>query len=205
MKKIYDTSKIDHALLNCKYAEILRGLEVPLFLIEYQTGENISNYNYFQIVLNGSLSIFFIRDDGSAYSLSIGGENYVIGEMDFFTIKENSVIAEASSPLLTVAIDTTTYKQQLLNNNAFLKLIASTLANKIVSITNNDAAPSSLPDRVLNYMTYKCENQTLIGIEKAAFRLHCSPRQLQRILNQFQENNIVTKTGKGRYVLNGLF
>lgn len=78
---------------------------------------------------------------------------------------------------------------------------AATLANKIRSITNTDAAPSSLSERILNYMKFKCDNHILFGIEKTAFRLHCSPRQLQRILNQFEKDNVVTKIGKGQYIL----
>ena len=201
MKKTYNHSKIDKALNTCIYADTLRSLQVPLFLIEYESGESVSNYNYFQVVISGNLSISYIRDDGSAYSLSNGGENYIIGEMDLFVAGGDNVIAEAASSLLTIAIHTTPYKDKLLNNVAFLQLMAATLANKISTITNTDAAPSSLSERILNYMKFKCDNHTLSGIEKAAFRLHCSPRQLQRILNQFEKNNIVTKIGKGRYII----
>ncbi len=202
MKKTYNSSKIDKALNTCIYADTLRSLQVPLFLIEYESGESVSNYNYFQIVIHGNISISFVRDDGSAYSLSNGGKNYIFGEMDLFAVSSDNIVAEAASSLLTVAVDAASYKDKLLNNADFLQLIAATLANKIRSITNTDAAPSSLSERILNYMKFKCDNHILSGIEKTAFRLHCSPRQLQRILNQFEKNNIVTKIGKGRYLMN---
>lgn len=203
MKKTYNSSKIDKALNTCIYADTLRSLQVPLFLIEYESGESVSNYNYFQIVIHGNISISFVRDDGSAYSLSNGGKNYIFGEMDLFAVSSDNIVAEAASSLLTVAVDAASYKDKLLNNADFLQLIAATLANKIRSITNTDAAPSSLSERILNYMKFKCDNHILSGIEKTAFRLHCSPRQLQRILNQFEKDNIVTKIGKGRYIENG--
>lgn len=202
MKKTYNSSKIDKALNTCIYADTLRSLQVPLFLIEYESGESVSNYNYFQIVIHGNISISFVRDDGSAYSLSNGGKNYIFGEMDLFAVSSDNIVAEAASSLLTVAVDAASYKDKLLNNADFLQLIAATLANKIRSITNTDAAPSSLSERILNYMKFKCDNHILSGIEKTAFRLHCSPRQLQHILNQFEKNNIVTKIGKGRYLMN---
>ena len=75
-----------------------------------------------------------IRDDGSAYSLSNGGKNYIIGEMDLFVAGGDNVLAEASSSLLTIAIDTVPYKDKLLQNIAFLQLMATTLANKISTI-----------------------------------------------------------------------
>lgn len=201
MQKIYDKNKIEEALKNCKYADILSELEIPLFLIKYEKGEGISTNNCFQIVISGNLSIFFIRDDGSAYSLSIGSEDYIIGELNLFTTVDNNVIAEATSSLLTIAIDTKTYKERLLSNTNFLKFIATTLADKMIAITNSNAAPSSLSERVINYMNFKCENHIIHGIEKTAFRLHCSPRQLQRILNKFEKDNIVIKLGKGKYKL----
>ncbi len=201
MKKIYNISKIAEALDSCIYADTLRSLQVPFFLIEYESGESVSNYNYFQVVISGDLSISFIRDDGSAYSLSNEGKDYIIGEMDLFVAGDGNVLAEAISSLLTIAIDTVQYKDKLLHNIAFLQLMATTLANKIRTIANADAAPSSLSERTLNYMKFKCNDHILSGIEKTAFRLHCSPRQLQRILNQFEKDNVVTKIGKGRYVM----
>ena len=62
-----------------------------------------------------------------------------------------------------------------------------------------DASVSSLSERVMNYMQFKCENQTLRGLEKAAFALHCSSRQLQRILNEFVQKGVIEKIGKGSY------
>ena len=54
---------------------------------------------------------------------------------------------------------------------------------------------SSISERVWNYMQFKCENGILKGLEKTAFQLHCSERQLQRIMNEFQ----LRKIGKGTY------
>ncbi len=64
-----------------------------------------------------------------------------------------------------------------------------------------DAAPASLSERVLSYMKYRCEDETLKGVEQAAFHLHCSSRQLQRILNQSETSGLIKKLGKGTYKL----
>ena len=68
-------------------------------------------------------------------------------------------------------------------------------------ITAFDAVPASLTERVTSYMKYKCRDKTLQGIEKTAFRLHCSARQLQRVLNQMESSGLVKKSGKGTYKL----
>ncbi len=89
MKKIYDKEKINKALSICRYADMMAGLQVPLMLIQYDAGEIISapphNNNFYQVVIEGSLSIYYIRDDGSTYSLSSGSEGYIIGELELFT------------------------------------------------------------------------------------------------------------------------
>ena len=64
-----------------------------------------------------------------------------------------------------------------------------------------DAAPATLTERVISYMKYKCDGGILKGIEQASFHLHCSARQLQRILNQIENAGLVKKLGKGTYKL----
>ena len=63
------------------------------------------------------------------------------------------------------------------------------------------AAPSSLAERVWNYMNYKYDDRSFKGIEKMSFQLHCPARQLQRIMNEFEKQGVVKKTGKGAYKL----
>lgn len=148
---------------------------------------------YFQVVISGSLSIFYIRDDGTAYSLSSGDDGYVIGEMDLFTAHDSNVYAEASSHVVTIACDSSTYKDKLLSDSSFTRFVAATIAKKLEAVMNLDATFSTLEERVVNYMIFKCEDSTLKGLEKAAFKLHCSSRQLQRIMNSYVDKGVVEK------------
>ena len=134
---------------------------MDFYLIKYEKGELVSspfqNEILFQIVEQGSINIYFIRDDGTRYSLSNGTSDYFLGDMDIFYPKSQNIYAEA--------------------------------------------APASLTERVLSYTKYKCSDGTLKGIGQAAFHLHCSTRQLQRILNQSETAGLVKKIGKGTYQL----
>ena len=116
--------------------------------------------------------------------------------MDPFIRSRNNVFAESTGRLTTIACDANLYRRELLDNNAFLRFAASTRADKIEAITNTDAVYSTLQERVLNFIRYKCDNGILKGVEKAAFKLHCSPRQLQRILNDFTAKAFCKKTAK---------
>ncbi|WP_155988348.1 hypothetical protein [Oribacterium sp. P6A1] len=100
---MYDKERIDKALSSCRYADMMAGLQVPLFLIQYEAGEIISaplhNNNYYQVVIEGNLSIYYIRDDGNTYSLSSGSDGYIIGELELFTEHEGIVYSEATTAL----------------------------------------------------------------------------------------------------------
>lgn len=205
MKRIYDQQKIAACIAKSKYHAVLNSLGIEFYLIKYEKGEYVSspfqNEFLFQIVEQGSINIYFVRDDGTRYSLSNGTIDYFLGEMDIFYPKSNNIYAEAAEDLTCIAFSIEKYREILLSNNEFLKLICNSLSSKIGAMTTIDAAPASLTERVMSYMKYKCSDETLKGIEQAAFHLHCSARQLQRVLNQSETAGLVKKLGKGTYKL----
>ena len=112
-----------------------------------------------------------------------------------------SIYAEAAERLTCIVCSIEKHREALLSNSRFLALICNSLSAKIGTMAAIDAAPASLTERVISYMKYKCHDQTLKGIEQAAFHLHCSARQLQRILNRSEAAGFVIKLGKGTYKL----
>ena len=205
MEKIYEKKKITDCIANSKYHEALHSLDAEYYLIKYEKGELVSspfqNEILFQIVEQGSINIYFIRDDGTRYSLSNGTSDYFLGDMDIFYPKSQNIYAEAAESLTCISFPIEKHRDILLSNSQFLALICNSLSAKIGMMTTIDAAPTSLAERVMSYMKYKCDHGTLKGIEQAAFHLHCSARQLQRILNQSERAGLVKKIGKGTYRL----
>lgn len=205
MKRVYDEELINRAISGSMYGEVLRTMGVPVFLVSYERGESVvSPYQenrYFQIVSEGSFSIYAIRNDGTRYGLSCGAKDYILGDMEIFVSNENSIFATAESELTAIAIDAQKYREVLLSNNAFLRLLLENMARKLEAITSSDVSPITLKERVLNYMEYKCDGGVLKGVERASSFLHCSSRQLQRILNEMETEGTVEKIGKGSYRL----
>ena len=205
MERIYDKKKIINCIAKSKYHAVLDSLNIDFYLTKYEKGELVSspfqNEFLFQIVEQGSINIYFIRDDGTRYSLSNGTTDYFLGDMDIFYPKSNNIYAEAAERLTCISFSIEKHREILLSNNKFLELICNSLSAKIGTMTTIDAAPTSLTERVMSYMKYKCHNETLKGIEQAAFHLHCSTRQLQRVLNQSETAGLVKKIGKGTYQL----
>lgn len=205
MEKYYDKALIETYLKQTKYESIMSGLLEHLFVVHYEKGEFVTmplqQVHLFQIIIQGTVSIYFIRDDGSVYSLANGRENDLLGEMEIFPHQPSNVYAEANDDVICLALSIESSKSTLLGNCQFLQLVCESMTQKMESITTLDAAPASLKQRVLIYMKYKCSKGELKGLQQAAFRLNCSARQLQRILNQYEIDGIVTKTGKGAYKL----
>lgn len=206
MKRIFDKDKIEKAVSGSRYRDILGRLPVDFFLTEYEAGEFLPTSEeggaVLQIVVTGTLSIYYIRDDGSSYALAFSEKDEILGQMEFFGGGGSDVIfAEVKKKLVCIAISADKYKDVLLKDAEFLFVLAQSLTNVIDKITMQNAALPSLQERVYSYMLYRCEEKRLKGVENAAFHLHCSPRQLQRILNSFVENGTAKKTGKGTYEL----
>ena len=205
MKKISDPQVISRWVQRSRYRVVLEQLKPYLLLMSYEKGELVTSpllrERWFQVVARGSLGIYFIRDDGGRYSLSSGRADYILGDMELFLSGTGSIYTEAAEPLLCIALSIDQHRDALLENNLFLQMICMSMTAKIEAITALDAAPSSLADRVISYMRYKCQDGVLKGLERESFHLHCSARQLQRILNEFEKQGKVVKIGKGAYRL----
>lgn len=205
MERIYDKTKTAVYIAKSKYHAVLDSLDIDFYLIRYEKGELVSspfqNELLFQIVEQGSINIYLIRDDGTRYSLSTGTTDYFLGDMDIFYPKSSNIYVEAAEKLTCISFSIEKHKEMLLSDNKFLILICNSLSAKIGEMTAIDAIPASLTERVISYMKYKCNDNTLKGIERTAFHLHCSARQLQRVLNQSEAAGLVKKLGKGTYKL----
>lgn len=205
MKRFYDSTLIEAYLKQTTFESAISSLREHLFVTQYKKGEFIAmplqKEHLFQIIIQGTVNIYFIRDDGSLYSLANARKDHLLGEMEIFPHQPGNVYAEATDDVICLALSIEAGKSALLENCQFLQLVCESLTQKMEAVTTLDAAPASLKQRVLIYMKYKCHKGELKGLQQAAFHLNCSARQLQRILNQYEADGIVTKTGKGVYKL----
>ena len=108
MKRFYDKSLIRTYLNQTKFESAACGLQNHLFVTQYEKGEFVTTplqqEHLFQIIIRGSVSIYFIRDDGSVYSLANGRENDLLGEMEIFQRYPSNVYAEANDDVICIAL-----------------------------------------------------------------------------------------------------
>ena len=107
MKKIYDKVLMETYLKQTKYESIMSGLQEHLFIAQYEKNEFVTmplqQMHLFQIIIQGTVNIYFIRDDGTVYSLASGMENDLLGEMEIFPHQPSNVYAEANSEVICLA------------------------------------------------------------------------------------------------------
>ena len=109
MKRFYDKALIETYMKQTKHESIMSGLQEHLFVAQYEKGEFVSmplqQEHLFQIIIQGSVSIYFIRDDGSVYSLAHSQKGDLLGEMEIFSHQSSNVYAESNDDLTEASDD----------------------------------------------------------------------------------------------------
>lgn len=149
MEKIYDKNLINKVKEEYKIDNYF-SKEYEFIGIEYEEDETMINplekTQYIQFVLEGTLLISFIDQEGRQTVVSQSEELCILGDMEFVY--------------------------------------------------------QSIEERFLYYLKYYCYG-SLKSIEEATNYLHCSRRQLQRILKKLCDEGKMIKEGKGKYKIKG--
>lgn len=206
MRRITDREQVEAALRRSGCAELLAEFADELFLLVYEAGEfpssPLDDRGLFQVVVEGRVEIYCIRDDGTVQSVTASaGEEFILGDIELFRENPESIYAEAVSEVTCLALLVDPVRERLMSSNTFLRGIASSLAGKMAQMTAFEFSSDSLRERVLTYLRYKCPDGVLRGVEQGAFHLRCSARQLQRVLNQLRDEGEVERVGKGTWRL----
>ena len=207
MKRIYDKPRIEKYIEKHQIYQYFDTPDLTFFACRYQKGEFLNQSDkeetYLQFIVDGIVSIYFVREDGSKYSLECGDDLLLIGEMAFASPPPSPFLfyAEAVTEVTSIVISLEQHRTALQKDRRFLNFLVYVLSRKLSLVTGCESISLPLEERVLNHMKYYCQDGILNGIEKTAFRLHCSSRHLQRVLNYLEQQKIVEKCAKGTYRL----
>ena len=205
MKRIYDKDILFDWGQKADLQSVFSSTAIDFFGCLYEKGEFLSQpceeAEYLQIVVSGTISIYHIREDGTRYSLAQGQGPFLLGDMEFYQPSPSLFFVEALTDTMTLVISLKKYREILKNDTRFLNYLVRNLSIKLISIARLVSDNVSLKHRVLNHLKYHCEDGILIGMEKHAFLLRCSSRQLLRVLTTLEKEKKVKKIGKGAYQL----
>lgn len=205
MKKIYEQNLINKVKEKYKINNYF-SKKYEFIMIEYEQGETIINplekTSYIQFVVEGTLLISFIDLEGKQTIVSQSEELCILGDMEFVDDLNPMFFAEAKTKVKTLALSLKEDKESLNQDLQFLHTLLNSIAAKLKQSSTNQFVYQSVEERFLYYMHYYCKG-SLSSIEEATNYLHCSRRQLQRVLKKLCDEGRIIKEGKGKYKIKG--
>lgn len=197
LKKSY----LDHY----RILELFDTPNMNFLLFAYNKGELISMatdvHNFLLFVVKGSIRIYSIRADGSKFQIKRLSGFLLLGDVEFGGAPNHQLIIEATEEVHCIALPYYYYREELLHDNRFLRYLVESLSEKLSLFSIGESSFHNLEEKLLHFMQNECPEGELRGVENTADHLHCSRRQLQRLLKRLIDAGKIEKIAKGKYRL----
>lgn len=151
-----------------------------------------------QFVVEGEVSIYFIDSNGKQLFVSQTNALCVLGDVEFVRHEKPVYFAQANTKVVTIALSIEENQLRLNQDLKFLHFLLNSLVDKLHNKSTNEIMNQSVEEKVMNYMEL---HTTLDNVSVACRNLHCSRRQLQRVLKKLCEDKRIVRLEKGKYVL----
>lgn len=206
MELLNDKELLQNILKKYSIMSYFHTKDIDFRLIHYKKGELIcSPHKPLQdilFVVQGQLKIYGIWKDGSMFIVGSHTEGAILGDTEFVRNTTTPFYCEAMSDMLCVTLSISQNRKLLEQDTAFLKCMLSSLAEKLENSAEFDLSIQTLEERLLMFLHERQSDHMLHGMEESAVRLHCSRRQLQRVVQKLCKEDKLRKVGRGTYVLN---
>lgn len=203
MKEINDPVLLRRYMEQYQIENIFDMRPLSFRLCQYDRGEILNHIrdsrNCLQFVVSGEVQIYAVRNDGSRYPLCYLDGFTLLGDMEFCGETEIPFLVEAVKKVCCVELPLFDCRKALWNDNTFLRYLLRSVSHKLALISQEEASFSTLEEKFLHYLQHDCPDRQMRGVEHAAAKLHCSRRQLQRLLRSLTERRVIEKVGKGVY------
>ncbi|KIR03746.1 hypothetical protein P261_02561 [Lachnospiraceae bacterium TWA4] len=205
MRELFDSKRLEKLLSDYHFEKIFDTPNLPFHLYTYEKGETLNLRKDFTqnllFILEGSIAIYAFSENDTTRYLCTNQGFTLLGDIEFTRGNSSERLVEATSDLLCIELPITSLKTTLLSYRAFLYFLLNSVTKKLDLFINSETISQTLEEKILYYMRYCCESYEFHGVEQTANHLHCSRRQLQRILKQLCEKEILIKVKKGCYRL----
>lgn len=174
-----------------------------LKLIQFEKGEILNDLfeplNQFYIIAKGHVSIYNLTNTGAIRYISLSSSGTLLGDLEFTNVTNQSLYIEAADTVLCLSLPFLENKEALENDPVFLRFVLNQLANKLSLSASMTANAQTLEDRILFYLKNVEKTHEITSVNHALQRLHCSRRQLQKVLKKLCDDGVLVKTGRGSY------
>lgn len=189
-------------------SEIIHFQKTPpvMKLVQFDKGELLNHplkpMDEFLLIIEGNITIYDISQDGSIRYVSRTGAGTLLGEMEFIGVDSHLLYTEASERVLCLSIPFKENREVLENDPVFLRFVLSQLAKKLSMSSELDTMVQTLEEKVLLYLKRIQPFHEISSVNETMQVLHCSRRQLQRVLKKLCDQGALIKTSRGHYRLN---
>lgn len=205
MREIVDKNRLDHFFGEQQVH--FRQRPPVLKLVEFEKGEILNDplqlLSRFYIIVKGSVSIYSLTEDGSIRYISKAASGTLLGDMEFSGAGNQSLYIEAAETVLCLDLPFRENLDILENDPVFLRFVLGQLAGKLSLSSVMTASAQTLEEKVLFFLRKVQADHAISSVNHALQPLHCSRRQLQRVLKKLCDEGLVVKTGRGNYRLKG--
>lgn len=203
MREIVDKNRLEHFFGEQQVH--FRQRPPVLKLVEFEKGEILNDplqpLNCFYIIVRGSVSIYHLTEDGSIRYISKAASGTLLGDMEFSGAGNQLLYIEAAEIVLCLAIPFRENLDILENDPVFLRFVLGQLAGKLSLSAVMTASAQTLEEKVLFFLRKVQADHAISSVNHALQALHCSHRQLQRVLKRLCDEGLVVKVGRGCYRL----
>ena len=176
-----------------------------LRLVEFERGEILNDplkpLSRFYIIARGSVSIYNLTEDGSVRYISKAARGTLLGDMEFSGAGSPPFYIEAAETVLCLDLPFRENLPALEEDPAFLRFALGQLAGKLSMSAVMTASAQTLEEELLFFLRKMQANHEIRSVGQTIQTLHCSRRQLQRVLKKLCDEGQIVKTGRGRYRL----
>lgn len=202
---INDSILLKKLLTNRKISCYFESDNLNFKLIKYEKEEILNSplkpLKNFLFVVEGKIKVYGLRNDGSIYTVDMADSQAVLGDVEFCSNTVSPFFVEAIEDVLCIALSIEENRFVLEHDTKFLRFLLTRTVNKMVLLSKLDLVSQSLEEKVLLYLRDIQPDHTMHGINSAVVYLHCSRRQLQRVLKKMCDDKKIEKIKKGTYIL----
>lgn len=200
MREIKDTKRIEQVYQTVQHCFRLRPL--VLRLLQFEKGELLNHplrpLEQFLLVAEGRIAIYDLSEDGGIRYVSRSGKGTLLGDVEFCGVDGSIFYTEAAERVLCLAVPFAENQNLLENDPVFLRFAMCQMAQKL-TMSTMDVTMQTLEEKLLLYLDKMQPDHTIHSVNETVIALHCSRRQLQRVLKTLCEDGRLEKTGKGQY------
>ena len=203
MREIHDTEMLERIFSDQQSHFCIR----PPFLrlLMFEKGELLTHplnpLDQFLIVIEGHIIIYSLTPEGNVRYIDRGCSGMLLGDMEFSGAIGGMLYTEAVAQVLCLSVPFQENRQALEKDPVFLRFVLSQLAGKLSLSSQIDTMEKTLSEKLLLYLRKIEPTHAIHSVNEAIQILHCSRRQLQRVLKKLCDEGVLIKSGRGCYLL----